>query len=499
MIGRSALAYIPVNLANIVVSFGTIVVLTRLFTGAEFGIYALAIISMQFIHMAFLTWIEAAMARYQARAEKNDDINSHLKTLFLAALITSFLGFCVIMTALWLSPLPSLMKTVMLYAVASTCLQIFFNLGMEAHKAAHRIRRYSAIYTAQVMLSFSIGILLILTTPLRVSAPFVGIIIALVFCLLIDLPFMISRMKGGTFEKDRLVKYFKYGAPICFSLLLASTLNSADMYLIAGFMGPEAAGQYNAGYNLANRSIEIVFVWLAMAVTPIAVTAIEKKGLEESREVLKNYGAALLWITLPAATGIALVASDAGFILGESVRAEALTIMPLIAFAGVFNGLINFYAQRAFMLSGRTAMFVACMIPPVILNITLNLFWIPAYGLMGAVYATLISYIVGFLIAVFVGRRYYPLPLPLKASVQILVACSVMAGGVWLLPLSDTLPDFVRLLIKAGVGAGLYCAVSLAINAANCRDLLLTLSTKFRKSDTADMSLTLAPAEGTSK
>jgi|GEM_PF-334879 len=482
MIGKSALAYIPVNLANIITSFGTIVVLTRLFSGAEFGIYATAMITLQFVHMGFLTWIEAAMARFQARAERNDDISSHLKTLFIAALFTAAVGFCLIMGVLIALPLPQMVKTVLMFAIGSTCLQVFFNLGMEAHKAAHRIRRYSVIYTSQSILSFSLGIFLILATPLRVEAPFIGIVVATSLCLMIDLPFMIKRMKGGTFQKEKLSTYFKYGAPICFSLLLTYTLNSADMYLILGFMGTESAGQYNAGYNLANRSLEIVFVWLAMAVTPIAVTAMEKVGVEESKEVLKNYGAALLWITLPAATGIALVAENAGFILGESVREEAVKIMPLIAFAGVFNGLITYYAQRAFMLSGRTGMFVWCMVPPVILNIGLNLIWIPKFGLMGAVYATVLSYVLGLIISIWVGRKHYPLPIPVKATAQIIVSCMAMASAVHLLPIPSEWPDVIALLVKAALGGVVYLTVSLAINAANCRGLIFEILNKLKRS-----------------
>lgn len=480
MIGKSALAYVPVNLANILTSFGTIVVLTRLFTGAEFGLYALAMITLQFVHMGFLTWTEASMARFQARAEKNDDVNSHLRTIFTAAFITSAIGFCVIMAVLFLLPLSQMVKTVLMFAVGSTCLQVFFNLGMEAHKASHRIRRYSTIYTSQSLLSFSLGIFLILATPLRVEAPFIGIVVATFLCLLIDLPYMLKQMKGGRYQPEKLKTYFKYGAPICFSLLLTYTLNSADMYLIAGFMGTESAGQYNAGYNLANRSLEIVFVWLAMAVTPIAVTAMEKTGIEESRNVLKNYGAALLWITLPAATGIALVAPYAGFILGESVREEAVKIMPLIAFAGVFNGLITYYAQRAFMLSGRTGMFVWCMIVPVIINIALNFVWIPKFGLMGAVYATLLSYILGFLISVWVGRKYYPLPLPVKASLQIILSCAVMAAFVHMTPVPDAWPDVIKLLIKAFIGGMLYLAISFMTNAADCRGLMFDIAGKIK-------------------
>ena len=147
MMGRSMLAYIPVNLANIVASFGTIVVLTRLLNGEEFGRYALAMISMQFAHMGFFTWLEAAMARFQARAEREDDVNSHLKTIYTYAVATGVIGFASLMTIVWAIPVSNLMKTVLVFALASTCIQVIFNLGMEAHKAAHRVKRYSFTYS----------------------------------------------------------------------------------------------------------------------------------------------------------------------------------------------------------------------------------------------------------------------------------------------------------------------------------------------------------------
>jgi len=65
MLGKSILSYLPVNLANMLTAFGTIAVLTRLLTPVEFGTYAVAMITMQFVHMGLFTWIEAAMARFQ--------------------------------------------------------------------------------------------------------------------------------------------------------------------------------------------------------------------------------------------------------------------------------------------------------------------------------------------------------------------------------------------------------------------------------------------------
>ena len=480
MMGRSMLAYIPVNLANIVVSFGTIVVLTRLLNSEEFGRYALAMITMQFAHMGLFTWLEAAMARFQARAEREDDVSSHLKTLYTYAAACGAAGFALMMVILWALPLSQIMKTLMVATLASTTIQIFFNLGMEAHRAAHRIKRYSFTYSTQMLLSFTIGILLILTTPLREVAPFIGIIIALTVTLALDLPFMCKQMKGGEVQPVKAKSYFNYGMPICISLLLAYALNSADMYLLAGLKDTATAGQYNAGYNLANRSLEILFVWISMAATPIAVTLMEKEGVEGSKKIMKDYGASLLWIAMPAATGIALVAKEFGFILGESVRAEAITVMPMIAFAGVLNGLISYYAQRAFMLSGKTSMFMWAMVPPVVLNIGLNIWLIPTHGLMGAAYATVISYGLGFVLAVAVGRRYYPLPIPVRAALEIGFACACMAVAVLALPDLSHLHDLIALVIKAAIGGMVYGGVCMAINAANSRTFIKGLLDKRR-------------------
>lgn len=480
MLGRSALAYIPVNLASVIYSFGGLAVLTRLLEPAEYGRYAIALITMLAVHMGLFTWLEAAMARYQARAEEDNDVNSHLKTIYSYALVTALCGWVAAMIVLKLLPIDMPLKTVIIFAITSTCFQFFLNLGNEAHKAAHRIVRYSASYSSHLILSFVIGIVLILTTPLREVGPIVGIMVASILVLLIDLPFMLKQMRGGERQPVKARKYFQYGMPISISLLLTYTLASGDMYIIKAMMGDASAGEYSASYNFANRSLDILFVWLGMAATPMAVTALEKEGLETSKEIMRNYGSILLFVALPAATGMALVASNVGFILGEGVREGAVKIMPLIAFAGVFNGLISYYANRAFMLSGKTTMFVWAMVPPVILNIGLNIILIPHYGLMGAVYATVAAYALGLLIALVVGRRYYPLPIPVRAFFEVSFACILMAGAVVSLPIPEDMLDIFALLIKAAVGGIVYVAVAFAMNTAGCRQIIIDIIQSLR-------------------
>ena len=120
------------------------------------------------------------------------------------------------------------------------------------------------------------------------------------------------------------------------------------------------------------------------------------------------------------------------------------------------------------------------MAPPVVLNIGLNIWLIPIHGLMGAVYATVISYALGFVLAVAVGRRFYPLPIPVRATFEIGFACACMAVAVLALPDISHLPDFVALVIKAALGASVYGAVCMAINAANSRTFVKGLLEKRR-------------------
>ena len=71
------------------------------------------------------------------------------------------------MGIIYLLPIDPRMKMLVAFALGLNLLsRSVYNIGIEAHKAAHRIGRYSAIHTSQSLLGFSVGILIIMMTPL---------------------------------------------------------------------------------------------------------------------------------------------------------------------------------------------------------------------------------------------------------------------------------------------------------------------------------------------
>ena len=461
-------------------------ILTRLLDAAEYGRYALIMVVMQMAHTMIFTWMEAAMERFHARAEREGNLRDHLFTLYRTAVIMCLGGLLLFMTAIYLSPLGHDIKTILTFALASTATQTILRLGLEAHKAANRVTRYSITYSAQMTISFTIGIMLIILTPLREAGPFAGLLIGNLLVLCFDLPCMLKRMKGGTYQPDKTKAYLLYGLPICFSLMLEYALSTSDRFVIAAMLGEADVGRYSAGYGLANRSIDVLFIWIGLAVTPMLVRTLETAGEAECIEQLKHYGATLLLVTMPAAVGLGLVAQPASIMLGEPVREAGAQIIPWIVGAGVVNGMISYYIQRAFMLGGKTKMLPITMIAPMVLNLGLNILLLPKFGLMGAVYATVISYGFGLVLAFIVARRYFPLPVPIEAFLKTSFACAVMAGVVLALPMPQDINPFIEIGIKGSIGAAVYALVAFATDAADCRTLITTLITKLKSRKTVE-------------
>ena len=103
-----------------------------------------------------------------------------------------------------------------------------------------------------------------------------------------------------------------------------------------------------------------------------------------AKELLKELSArgmaqSILLIALPAAVGIAIVAGPLSEVMiGEDLREQARKIIPWIAAAGFFNGLLIHYFSEAFQLARKTAQRAILMLIPALANIGLNIVLLPS-------------------------------------------------------------------------------------------------------------------------
>lgn len=477
MLERTILKYIPVQVTRAMVGFGAIAVFSRLLSPEEYGRYALILAAMALINIATFTWLEAAVARFHARAERFARLAHHLKAAYRLyagmALLIGASGAVVI----WFLPMDAHFKAAAGFALAHMLLRAALQVGMETYRAAGEVGRYSILEILVLGGGFAIGAALVLLTDLGAAGVFAGMAVAVGIAALVDVPVMLARSKGGRAKRRRTRLYAGYGAGVSASVIFEHLLSVGDRFLIAAFLGAGAVGVYAAGYGLGDRLIDILFVWLSIAIWPMTIRALEREGEGAARDMARKAASIMAAVTFPAAAGLILVAEPlTRIMIGEAMRAEAALILPWIAVAGLLRGMMTYYFHEAFTLKRRSGLMAALMAGAALLNLVLNLILIPRFGIYGAAGATVIAYALSLLLCAIVSARIFPLPLPWDAWSRAALATAVMSGFVWLLP--DLQPALLDLFVKAGAGAAVYGAMALALNLCGCRDTVLLLTAK---------------------
>ncbi|MHA6289520.1 oligosaccharide flippase family protein [Maricaulis sp. CAU 1757] len=468
MLGRHLLGYLPVQAAQAVVGFGSVAILTRIMPAESYGQYALVLATLSLANILTFTWLEAAVARFHARAVQRRREREHLATAYglyaiFAALLVALAGL-----ALVLVPLDAPLKAAFSFALVSMILRAAAQIGMETHRAAGRVARYSALEAGYLMLGFTVGITLVLTTDLGAAGVFAGTAVAAASLLVVDLPVMLRRSRGGRRQPARARAFARYGAPISMSLIFEHLLSVGDRFLIAAFLGQGAVGMYAAGYGLADRLLDIIFIWFGAAVWPLTIKALEHEGVAAAQDVARRAAGLMGLVAFPAAAGLALIAGPLTHVLiGESVRAEAATILPWIALSGLMNGMMTYYFHEAFTLKRRTGVMAAIMFGAAALNLGLNLVFLPLFGIVGAALSTVIAYGLSLAVCAVIGRRYFVLPLPWIDWTKAALATLIMAMAVILLPESPW--TSLDLVTKTLTGATVYGISALLLDIAGCR------------------------------
>lgn len=478
MFWRGVWGYLPANVVQGVVGFLAIILFTRLLTPEEFGRYALAYAVFTLAHVAVFTWLEAAMARFWAASKPGDDLAGHFAGLYRTALILTAVFVPATALAVWLWPADPLFRIAVAAGLLGCPVRCLVKLAQERLRAEGEVSRSAAVDMAVTVsgLVFGVGFAL---GGAGGAAPLLGLGLAPLMVLPFVLPGEWRRGRGARLEPRRMRSYAAYGYPIAASLALTVVLASTDRFLLAAFLDEAAVGAYHAGYSIANRTLDVLFLWLGTAGQPALVMALERGGRERLETAAREQLSVFLLIGLPAAVGVALVARPlAEVLIGEELRIAAASVTPWIALSALLYGLTAYYFGQAFTLGRRTTTLLGAMAVPAVLNVILNLLLVPRFGLIGAAWATAASFGVGLLATLILGRRVLPLPMAWEALIRCGAAAGVMAAAVVALPPVGGLPE---LILDAGVGAIVYAAVALTLNAAGVRDVATRLLDRRRR------------------
>ncbi|ESQ76923.1 lipopolysaccharide biosynthesis protein [Asticcacaulis sp. YBE204] len=471
MFWKGLWGYLPANVLQGLIGFATLITFTRILSPEDFGRYALAFGISSLAQTLCFTWIEAAMARfYPAEARENAEAPELYGTLYRLFVVVTLAFAAIVGMGLWLWPIPDAHGQSLKLAVGCGLGVVVFRslikMVQEQRRSEGRVGAASFFDMIQTAGGFGFGALLA-WGGLGGGSPLLGagIIAAL------TLPFVVREDWGraikGRFDPVRAKQYAHYGLPLSASLILTLALYTADRFLIAGFLGEAEAGAYHAGYSLASRILDVLFIWFGAAGGPALVHALESGGLPALKDSAREQFRTMALVLFPAVGGLIVVADPLSqLLIGEALRVQALSVTALISVGALFSGFNTYYFLQAFTLSKQTKLLTVAMIVPAVANIGLNVALIPLYGLWGAGMATALSFAIGLIGSWILGRKAIALPVPWVDLLKTAAATGLMMVAVRLIP---AFGGIIELIIKGAVGVVVYAGLALTLNLSGVR------------------------------
>lgn len=393
------------------ISIITLPVFTRYLSLQEFGVLSIIGTIRELLSVIFECGIPNSSARFYYDCRTEGERRRLFGTLFLFIMATSFAG-CLLLV--WVGPAywNKVVRDVPFHPYVSLTIVTVFLLGMgilprTLFRVTYRVPLYTTLGVAEAVLAAGLSIALVAVWDLGVLGPVLGNLGACLGFFFIFFAFLRPHIVWG-FSPRFLLTSLAFGLPEIPVRMASWALKLADRLILQAYLPLSVVGLYSVGYTLGGAVFDLIASSVNSAILPFFYLTATQESEQASRRIFADiaaYNAALLGFL---GLGTILFAREAIVILTTSKYQEAETVVPLVAWASIFQALAHI-PNRAIYLAKRTALLPVVLIAPVAMNIGLNFLLIPRYGIMGAAWATLAAYPVLFGLTLMVAQRVYPI------------------------------------------------------------------------------------------
>ena len=290
-------------------------------------------------------------------------------------------------------------------AACSGGLLLVQQITMTCLRAKQWPGKFVTISLLHLALMISLSIYLVWSRHMGV----VGILLATVFAHMIALSMGLVMVRSDLAAglSMKIVKHvLRLSIPLFPMTMAPWVLNVSDRYFLNQYAGLSDTGLYAVGYKIGMTGMFLLINAFQYAWGPFYFASSD--GVETPRlcaNVLKYY------VLVLVASGLAfsLFAPEILRVIAKREFWGADWIVPYIALSYVFHG-IQFFSIPFFIKVDRGILLNWIMCGAAILNLSLNFLLIPAYGIRGAVAATLSTFMLQAVVSLAMATRVYHVP-----------------------------------------------------------------------------------------
>lgn len=417
-----------------IVKFLQLIMIANYLGVDEMGLFNYSLAAAGIMSVFYDFGILVVATRNNTQSRTHDDLAPYL----LFKCVTSLIGYAIFLGLLYLEVLKTEYAHVISILVASIIISDIANLILASYRVNRDFQQEAKFRSWVVIAQFlGSGIVLILDGGLREMA---------ISLLLINIVSLYPVVRLITSRPNNHLTNFtaKFRAlsveclPFAGIVLVGALYTNADVLLLGHFLGMEEVGIYAVAMKFVLGLIIVPISFVQNAQIPSLVAHDDYDSTDISglyKEWMVGYKTTTLIGYLICLVFVVLAEYIIKFTFGSKfmdsvAMLESLTIVGISYY--LYTPLITLFIitkKAKFSFYGQL---FCCIV-----NIILLCWWIPIYGVTGAVAAAIISHLFIFLILFMITRRRLPLLFPIDVSVGIFSRLILFLSIIFLMRFAD--------------------------------------------------------------
>ena len=235
-----------------------------------------------------------------------------------------------------------------------------------------------------------------------------------------------------------------------FSATIAASIYTVLDTVLLGFLSDEkAVGLYTASVKLIKITLPVI-TSMGVILIPSISNKLANKRTKEANLLLLKYYDFLVFISIPIAAGLAILAPEFILLFSGSKFIEATSSMQILSLLPVLIGLGHYFSFQILIPSGRNREIFLSMMTGVVVCLALNFILVPLYREKGAALANIATELVVTLTYFSFIRNAYSFRYNVRLISQTLFSIIPFVPLVLLVRLFTSKPLFVLLFSIPG-------------------------------------------------
>ena len=273
----------------------------------------------------------------------------------------------------------------------------------------------------------------------------------------------VRKLLRPRFSASLLKQMLRYGIPIVPASLAFWVFASSDRVLLSNLSSLEQVGLYAIANQVANL-MNMLISSLQQAWTPQAVQIYETQ-VEQAPRVYAQIMSYILLVFGVVAVLVATGGREVLIILSSAAYHPAAQAIGPLALGFVFYA----SAQVTFLgisLKKKTVLLGLVPWGAALINIVLNLIFIPRFGFMATAWSTTIAYAALTLTYLVASQRYFPVQYEWRRAIVLITFTTAFVIGVSFIPELDLLPSIALKIVYILI----YLVLLVALGALDQRE-----------------------------